>query len=115
MSILPSPAWNPPGRIFWLLAVAVLVGAGLRLVWPDDMEYKEDEVWTYTRTESVGKTEAFPWFGMPSSKKLLNPGMSVWVFLGLARLFETQTPVELGQAVQLSNVAALAVLAGFVF
>jgi len=68
-------------RSHWLalvtLAWALLAGAGLRLVWVDDMEFKADEVWTFQQTQQAGRTAAFPWRGMPSSHGMENPGLSV--------------------------------------
>ncbi len=96
------------------LLAAVLLGACLRLIWPEDMEYKLDEAWTFARTQQAGQTEPFPWLGMPSSKNVLNPGMSVWIFLALGKLFRVDDPVELVRAVQITNVVALFLLAGFV-
>jgi hypothetical protein len=101
----------------WLWAVgliaAVVLGAGFRLVWVMDMEYKGDETWTFTRTQQVGVTEPFPWIGMPSSGKVNNPGMSLWLFLALAKAFGVVEPPELARAVQLLNIAALGLLIVF--
>src|SRR5438874_5009459 len=92
---------------------AVLVGAGLRLVWGDDIEFKLDELWTFDRVQFVGRTEPVPSLGMPTSRGSRNPGASVWVFLGLGRLFAVDEPPDLARAGALLNVAALAVLLAF--
>jgi hypothetical protein len=47
---------------------------------------------------------------MISSGGFANPGMSLWVFLGLGRLFAVADPPDLARAVQLLNVAALLLL-----
>jgi len=97
------------------LAGALILGAVLRLVWVMDMEYKGDEAWTFDRTQRVGRTEPFPWLGMDSSVKVSNPGMNVWVFLLLAKLFSARDPTTLARAVQLLNVSAIVLLVIFAF
>src|SRR5262249_35004334 len=86
---------------------------GLRLVWAEDIEYKGDEYWTFQRTQAVGRTEPFPWVGMPTSAGFVNPGMSAWVFLALGKLAAAQSPPDLARAVQGLNVRALVLLVGF--
>jgi hypothetical protein len=99
-------------RLAWFLglAIAVILGAALRLVWPRDIEYKIDEAWTFQQAQAVGRTAPFPWLGMPSSAEIANPGMSLWVFVLLSRLFAVTDPVGLARAVQYLNVAALVLL-----
>lgn len=97
------------------LIVAVLLGAGLRLFWVDDMEYKGDEQWTFERTQEVGRSEPFPWLGMPTSYEIRHPGGTVWVFVALARAFGIHEPTALARACQMLNVAAILLLLGFCF
>jgi hypothetical protein len=99
----------------WLIGLcgAIVVGAGLRLIWGKDIEYKGDEAWTFERTQAVGHTEPFPWVGMQSSAAVPNPGMSVWVFLVLGKLFQAQDPAALARTVQVVNIAALVLLVVF--
>lgn len=77
------------------------------------MEYKADERWTFEKTHTVGRTEPFPWVGMPTSAVLPHPGMSVWVFVALARLTGAQDPPALARAVAVTNTAAIALLLVF--
>jgi hypothetical protein len=98
--------WPLLGIVFALVA-----GAGLRLVWPDDIEFKADEAWTFERSREAG----FPWLGMPSSVDIPNPGMSLWVFTLLQRVSGATDPPALARAVQLTNVAALVLLVCFAF
>jgi hypothetical protein len=97
------------------LAAALVIGAALRLVWAQDIEYKADEIWTFTKTQEVGRTEGFPWLGMPSSAAIPNPGMSVWVFLALGKIMGAEDPPTLARGVQLLNIAALVLLVGFIW
>lgn len=98
----------------WLLPLAavLLAGAALRLVAADDMEYKADEIWTFERTQPSPE-RPFPWLGMPSSAGMDNPGMSVWVFMALGRLFRVDDPVGLARVVQWLNVAAILLQVAF--
>jgi hypothetical protein len=93
------------------ILLALLAGAGLRLIWADDIEYKADEAWTFEN--SFGGD--LPWLGMPSSVDIPNPGMSVWVFVLLQRLSGAADPPALARAVQITNVAALVLLVCFAF
>jgi hypothetical protein len=101
-------------RWAWGLALAVVAGAVLRLIWVEDIEYKGDEIWTFERTQQVGETEPFPLVGMPTSATVRNPGMSIWIFLGLSNIFAVQDPTDLARACQLLNIAAILVLLVFV-
>lgn len=99
-------------RLPWpLLGVflALAVGASLRLIWPNDIEYKADEAWTYEHSREGD----LPWIGMPSSVDIPNPGMSLWVFTLLQRLSGAENPPELARAVQITNILALVLLVGF--
>ena len=101
-------------RLSWLLPLAavLLAGAGLRLVAADDMEYKADEIWTFERTRPAPE-RPFPWLGMKSSAGMDNPGMSVWVFMALGKLFHVDDPVSLARVVQWLNVAAILLQVAF--
>ena len=98
--------------------LALVLGVGLRFVWPDDIEYKPDEIYTFTRTKSFLAGNAVdpgisPWLGMPTSKGFANPGMSLWVFYAIGAVFGAETPPALARGVQACNVAALLLLAVF--
>ncbi|MBC7691002.1 MAG: hypothetical protein H7222_04485 [Methylotenera sp.] len=96
-----------------LLSLALIAGCILRLIWVGDMEYKVDEQYMFERLLAVGKTEAWPWLGVASTILIRNPGMSVWVFLGLGKITGATTPTELCRAVMLLNCAALGMIALF--
>jgi hypothetical protein len=95
------------------LAIALVFGAGLRLIWVEDMEYKADEAWTFQQTQESGEARPFPWRGMPSSQGYDNPGLSVWVFMGLGKLLPLDEPTALARAVQILSIIATLALAVF--
>ena len=88
-----------------LLACALACGVVLRLLWPADMEWKADEQRMFTWASAIGVTEPWPQVGMASGVAVPNPGLSVWIFVPLARV--AGDPVALAQLVQLANVIAL--------
>jgi hypothetical protein len=98
------------GRLLLFVVASLVIGALLRFGWLGDMEYKGDERWTFDRSQRIPALEAWPTFGMPSSVGLLNPGLSVWVFVVLAKLFRADDPVALARTVVVCNVAAFVVL-----
>src|SRR4051812_14302314 len=96
------------------LILALAAGIALRLVWPADMEFKNDEFYTFERTQHVGVSEPWPWTGMSNSADVPHPGMSVWAFVALARLTGAHDPVALNAACMAVNAAALLLLALFI-
>ena len=105
-------------RRHWPLAgviVAVALGAVLRLVWVRDMEWKGDESWTDEQTQKVHSWSDLPWTGMPASVGIPNPALSLWVFVGLSKLFAVADPTGLARAVQICNIAALVLLVWFAY
>lgn len=88
-----------------VLACALVCGLVLRMLWPADMEWKADEQWMFARASAIGVSEPWPPVGMASGVAIPNPGLSVWIFVPLARV--AGDPVTLAQFIQLSNVLAL--------
>ena len=76
------------------------------------MEYKGDERYMVEVARTAGRTAPWPAVGMPSGVSVPNPGLSVWAFVGLARVTGAETPVGLDRAVQGLNVLALVLLLG---
>jgi hypothetical protein len=102
-------------RTFWIggLLVALALGAGFRLIWAADIEYKVDEAWTFGlvhRFIDHGEAQSL---GMPSSQNVHNPGLSLWVFYAIGKVFGSDEPTDLARGVQVLNVAALFALAVF--
>jgi hypothetical protein len=102
-----------PQAKYWALGFAVLVGIVFRLIWATDMEYKGDEMYMFERSQKIGVSEPWPWLGMPSGVGTLNPGMSMWLFVAIARVFQATDPVGLVRGVQTLNCLALILLAVF--
>ncbi len=98
---------------FIILLAAVCVGIALRLIWVEDMEYKADEVWTFEQARAADLSGGVPWLGMNSSVDVPNPGMSLWVFVGLRALSGAEDPPSLTRAVQVANCLALVLLVWF--
>ncbi|HZZ78524.1 MAG TPA: hypothetical protein VFE62_08400, partial [Gemmataceae bacterium] len=100
-------------RVWLALAAVLAAGMALRLVWLDDIEYKIDEEWTWYHAHAAGRTEPFPWVGMPTSAGPENPGMSLWVFIPLGWLGER--PADLARGVAGLSIAALLITVLFAF
>ncbi|MFZ9595682.1 MAG: hypothetical protein ACO3A2_06340 [Bdellovibrionia bacterium] len=112
-----SLASDKKARLSWkwisFLSLAFLAGVALRLSFVQDMEYKEDEQIDFLASQLKGGKDAWPWFGMPSGVYLVNPGMSLWVFTILARLFGIHHPTDLAHAVQAVALMGMSLLVPF--
>jgi len=99
----------------WAIGLFVSVTAGViyRLIWLQDIEFKEDEAWTFTQVQAFWQTHHLLLVGMPSSAGLPNSGMSFWVFLAMSSILPLSDPLALARAVQLMNVVAILLLATF--
>lgn len=75
-----------PACLRYLIPASLLAGAILRLIYTSDMEWKEDEYYNYVQSQAIGGGHPWPWVGMPSGVYLANPGMSIWVFVWMARI-----------------------------
>jgi hypothetical protein len=93
--------------------LGVLFGALLRNAWLEDMEWKSDEQRMFDDALRVARGAPWPWVGMRSGVGTANPGLSVWIFVALARIGDVETPTGLARAVAVMNTLALALLALF--
>jgi hypothetical protein len=105
----PAPGWGVAG-----LVSAIAVGAFLRLLWLEDIEYKADEDFTMYLTMEAGQSEPVPAVGMHSSVGIPNFGLSIWLFIALGRLFAVRTPPDLSRAVALCSILALVLYPWFI-
>ncbi|MFN2499698.1 MAG: hypothetical protein ABR557_11495 [Pyrinomonadaceae bacterium] len=92
-------------RLEHLAFLFLIIGSLLRLVWPSDMEWKADEIWMFENSRAAAAGAPWPKLGMRSSVGIMNPGMSVWIFILIAHL--AQTPLAMVIIVQVLNVLAL--------
>src|SRR5262245_32522494 len=107
---------EPKSRAGWwgpALAIAIVLGAVLRLIWVQDIEYKYDENWIFQQTQSSPEGGPFSWTGMRASVRVANPGMSIWVFQVPSKLIPLNDPTDLARLVQLLSIAALVLLVWF--
>jgi hypothetical protein len=98
--------WRTTLPVLGILLV-LAAGIALRFVYPADIEWKREERWTFDQSQQMRADGAWPSVGMPTSLGTPNPGMSLWVFAGLAALFKVDTPPELARTVASLNVMAL--------
>lgn len=97
-----------------LLLIAVFIaGCILRLIWIEDMEWKDDEKVMYELAHNVASAGQFPELGMMSGGGIVNPGLSVGVFSFIA-LF-TDNPISMARAVQLANILAILFFLLFIY
>jgi hypothetical protein len=98
-----------------VIAFCVLGGAVLRLIFPNDIEYKADEQWLFEHTLALLAGGPWPWSGMSASNDTPFAGLNIWMLATLARLRGAATPPQLANAIQLANVAALGLFCSFIF
>jgi len=98
-------------NLFFYIIIAI--GLILRLVWPADMEWKDDEKILYTMAHQAVESGTMPAAGMRSGCGIVNPGMSVGAFAVIAAF--TTDPVAMNQVVQLLNVIAILCFLLFVY
>lgn len=92
-------------RLAYLVLFFLVAGSVLRLIWPADMEWKADEIWMFENSRAAAAAASWPRLGMRSSVGIMNPGMSVWIFILIAHL--CQTPLGMVMVVQFLNVLVL--------
>ncbi|MDB9786749.1 hypothetical protein OAB57_01475 [Bacteriovoracaceae bacterium] len=103
---------SPRHYIFFCLMI--ICGIGLRTIFPADMEWKADEKLMHYFTTQASERGEWPLVGMTNSKKMHNPGLSVWVFIAGSKIFGT-SPLDLVRFVQWSNILALLIIFGVAF
>ena len=99
-----------PANAWVLLPIAfVVAGAALRLVFPNDIEFKADERGFFETARAIAAGHAWPWIGPDTSIGSPAPPMTNWILGVMAWASGAATPPELARCVQVSNVVALAV------
>jgi hypothetical protein len=114
LSSTSVPHASPVSRPFLerpiALALIAVLGLALRVLYPADMEWKEDEQYNFFRTTQIGITEGWPWVGMNSGVFLANPGMSIWIFVLLARVAQATDPLTLSLALRVLSFLGVGLL-----
>lgn len=99
----PRPNWT------LLFAIAWVAGICLRLAWPGDMEFKEDEEYnSWLALEIAAGRRPWPWVGMPSGVYVPNPGLSIGLFALLARLWGATDAIGVAQSVRVFALLGIA-------
>lgn len=80
----PAHPADIPVSVLVLVSLAIAAGLALRLAFPNDIEFKTDERWTFDEARAALAGGPWRWFGMPMSVGGLNPGLSLWAFIPLA-------------------------------
>lgn len=99
----------------WFLGIAWIAGVLLRMTFVHDMEYKEDEEYNFIQSQLIGNSQPWPWYGIASGVYIVNPGMSIWVFAVLAKLFGIHSPTGLAHAVQAFAILGMSLILPFAF
>ena len=82
----------------------------MRLIYPRDAPWDPDQIWSFEHAVGTGSTVPWSWLGMMSSGDVQNPGMSLWIFVFLVRLFGITKPEQLSQAVAALSILAIALV-----
>jgi hypothetical protein len=101
----------------WIIAtliLAIAAGAVLRFLWLGDIEYKGDEDFSAYFALEAGQAEAWPPIGMESSVGIPNYGLSVWLFVGVARVLAATSPPELAGGVAVCSLVAMVLYIPFI-
>ncbi|MBI4925696.1 MAG: hypothetical protein HY843_07210 [Bdellovibrio sp.] len=106
---------NLNNKFIFFISLAGVIGFLLRVVFLDDMEFKEDEHYNFIQTTLIGKTDPWPCCGLPSGVYLANPGMSIWAFVLLARLTGVTDPVSLAKSLAIFSWLGILLIIPFVF
>ena len=101
----PSPATQ-----LWFYLVACSLGIAMRVLYPADTAWLNDQKWNFQHGSTIGGTEPWTWIGMESGGGVRNPGMSIWCFVGLIRVFHVSSPEQLSIIVSLLSITALLLL-----
>ena len=94
-----------PRWVVGVVLASLFFGVVVRLVWPDDMEWKGDEIYSVVEAQKILETHEWPATGMGTSVALPNPGLSLWAFVPLVAV--AKTPIGVCVGVMLLNTAAL--------
>jgi len=94
---------------------ALLAGAALRLSFPNDIEYKQDEAGYAEASRTLIHDHSWPWIGPATSTGSPSPGLGLGLVALLTFVSDAETPPQIARTIQLANIVALLSLAIFAF
>ena len=97
------------------LMFALLAGAALRLSFPNDIEYKQDEAGYVEASRTLTHDHSWPSVGPPASTGAPSPGLGLGLVAFLTLASDAETPPQIARTIQLANIVALLSLAIFAF
>lgn len=95
-------------RKYWFVFLVLTFAIVLRMLWPEDMEWKADEMLMHSMAAEAVQSGDLPFVGMKSGAGPDNPGFSVWPFVLMYSL--SDHPLNMVVFVQLINVLALVMM-----
>lgn len=95
-----------------LLILFCLIGLILRFMWPEDMQWKEDQIIMWEHAKAIAEGNGIEWLGMRSGVTLRNPGLGLWIF-SIFALF-CDTPVDMVPIIAGFNVITIFMFIYFV-
>ncbi|MGK7928314.1 MAG: hypothetical protein AB4290_24250 [Spirulina sp.] len=70
---------------FFIIISFLILGTILRLIWAMDMEWKNEEIWTFEQARKIATGEIpLPAIGILSSIGIPQGGLSMWCFAAIA-------------------------------
>lgn len=97
----------------YLYAIACVFGIVLRVLYPADSAWFNDQIWYFRHGAEMGKTLPWEWTGAESGGGVRSPGMSEWVFYPLVHVFHLTSPEQLAQTVAWLSIAAIILIGIF--
>ncbi|MEA5467337.1 hypothetical protein, partial [Spirulina sp. 06S082] len=76
-------------RQFLTIISFLIIGTILRLIWAADMEWKNEEIWTFEQARKIAMGEIpLPAIGILSSIGIPQGGLNMWCFAAIASFSE---------------------------
>ena len=93
-------------NLITLTFTCILIGTLMRIIWPEDMEFKSDELRIYEIAMAIANQHIEPpLLGIGSGAGFKNPGMSTWAFALLAMV--SSDPIGMVKIIMWLNVLTL--------
>lgn len=95
-----------------LIFILCLVGIILRFMWPEDMQWKADQIYMWEHAKAIAEGKGIEWIGMPSGVSVRNPGLGLWIFSFIALFCDS--PPDMVPFIAAFNVIAIIIFFYFV-